>query len=129
MNYIIDPRVFYWMEVLDNVKGLGIIMAILLGVATICATVWYYVVRIDLISYNGELDEGDKEQLKTIKKIVFLCFSLFAVSLLIAVFVPFKQTMMEMLIARYATYENAEWTVESLKSIVDYIVEAFKSVR
>ena len=51
------------------------------------------------------------------------------VCLVLTIFVPSKSTMIEMMIAKYATYENADWTVESLKSVVDYIVEAFKAVK
>ena len=37
--------------------------------------------------------------------------------------------MIEMQIARYATYENAEWTVDAIKNAVDYVVQAVKSLK
>jgi len=45
------------------------------------------------------------------------------------IFIPSRNTMLEMQIARYATYENAEWTVETIKSAVDYIVQAIGSLK
>ena len=44
-------------------------------------------------------------------------------------FVPSKEALIEMQVARFATYENAEWTLDTVKAAVDYIVESIKSVR
>jgi hypothetical protein len=48
--------------------------------------------------------------------------------MLIAVFVPDKQTMIEMQVATVATKTNVEWTVEQLKVVTDYISERINSV-
>lgn len=48
---------------------------------------------------------------------------------ILLIFVPTKSTFIEMQIARYATVENAEWTVETVKSAVDYIIEAIKQLK
>jgi hypothetical protein len=42
---------------------------------------------------------------------------------------PSDDTLIEMMIAKQATYDNAQWTLETLKSAVDYIVNAIKSVK
>ena len=48
---------------------------------------------------------------------------------LIVIFAPSKQTMIEMLVAKYATVDNAEWTADALKSLVDYIVQAAQAIK
>lgn len=48
---------------------------------------------------------------------------------LFLVFVPSKETLIEMMIAKQATYENTTWTVDALKSAVDYVVQAIQSLK
>ncbi len=51
------------------------------------------------------------------------------IGLLGVVFIPDKQTMIEMLVAKTATVENAEWTVDAVKQAVDYIVSAIQTLK
>ena len=51
------------------------------------------------------------------------------ISGLILMFVPSKETLIEMMIAKQATYENATWTVDALKSAVDYVIQAIQSLK
>ena len=129
MNYIINPYIFYWMSVLDYLKGISLIIAVLSGVALVIVLVWYFLTYYDLDTYGGELDEDDEAMLKPIRKLAITSSAVLIISTLTVIFVPSKNTLIEMLIARLATVENANWTVESLKSVVDYIVEAFKAVK
>lgn len=40
-----------------------------------------------------------------------------------------KDALIEMMIAKQATYENATWTLDALKSAVDYVVQAIQSLK
>ena len=117
MNYIINPAVFYWMSVVDAICSWSVGVAILSGVVLaimVCIRVFDY------------LDDDD---LKIVTKAIKIFLTVFIVSALITIFTPSKNTMIQILVAKCATYDNANLTVESLKSAVDYIVEAIKSLK
>ncbi len=117
MNYIINPAVFYWMSVVDAVCFWSIGVALLSGIALVIMTC------IRAFEY---LDDDD---LKVVAKAIKISLTVFIVSALITIFTPSKNTMIQILVAKCATYDNASLTVESLKSAVDYIVEAIKSLK
>ena len=47
---------------------------------------------------------------------------------IIYVFIPPRETLIEMQIARFTTVENAEWALDAIKSATDYIVSAIKEL-
>ena len=119
MEYIINPEWFYWLSVFGGVKTLSILVAIFSFIIVIVLIVCYFV----------ECDFHNNEHCLTIyKRWILLCFVVCISSMLIAVFVPDKQTMIEMQVATVATKTNVEWTVEQLKVVVDYIFERINSV-
>ena len=59
--------------------------------------------------------------------IVFAIISL--MTLIISLFIPSKETLISMMIAKYATKENLSMTVEGIKSAVDYIVNTMKEIK
>lgn len=120
MDYIINPAWFYWLSVYDGLKTFSIAFAILSFVILIVIIICYFV----------EIDSGTAERYLTIyKRWILLCFVVCISSMLIAVFVPGKQTMIEMQVASIATKTNAEWTIEQLKGITDYIIERIQAVK
>lgn len=119
MDYIIDPMWFYWARVCNAVCTISAIFSAVLFIVAIFGVVF----MIENRSYGPE----DKDY-KTGKTIFKVACPLAIILLLAAVFIPSKETLMEMLIARFATYSNAELTIDTIKDIVDYIMEAMKSV-
>lgn len=119
MNYIIDPSWFYWLKVIDTLRMLALILGILGMVACIVGLPLYW---FD----GGWWEEGDK---KTFKRIATWMIIATIVLWVLVVFIPSKNTLIEMQIARMATHENVSWTVDQIKSIVDYIVEAGKALK
>ena len=117
MNYIINPAVFYWMSVVDAICFWAVGSAILSGVATMI------IVCIRIFEY---LDDDD---LKMVTRATKIFLTVLIVSVLITIFTPSKDTMIQMLVAKCATYDNANWTLETIKSAADYIVEAIKSLK
>ena len=112
-EYIINPAWFYW---IDIVSGIKIIMA-LLAVAALIAT---------LITALISFDETDTDTSKNFEKKALKMLIVTIVCIIIALFIPSKEILIEMQIAKYATWENAEWTADAIKDVVDYIVNAIK---
>lgn len=111
-GYIINPAWFYWVNVADGIRIVVIVGMILSLSAFLVSAIIMFV-------------EDDDDLLKPTR--FGLIFSIFFV--LGAVFVPSKETLIEMQIAKYATWENAEWTVDAIKDAVDYIVNAIGSLK
>lgn len=105
-NYIIDPSWFYWVSVFEALK----VVCVVIGAVLILITIMY-------LAEEG-FDWG---------AVLLIFFVL--VFLAGAVFIPDRQTMYQMMIAKYATYENANLTVEAIKSAVDYIVEKIGTLK
>mgnify|MGYP006896750823 CR=1 FL=1 len=124
-NYIIDPSVFYWMNTLGNIQSVSsFIGGFLLIVAVVCA-----------IGYVYNRSEVESGQYDDNKRYLAICKRWLAVTLpagliftLLAIFIPNKNTSIEMLVARTATFDNVDWTVAQVKEIIDYITNALKGV-
>lgn len=136
MNYIIDPSVFYWINVLGILQT---VLAILGGCSLaggIIALIygWYgkanaYDRKYSCVykEYNYVIDDREmQEALKWIKigKILSVVSVIFIIA---SIFVPGKATSIEMLVAKTATFENVGMSIESIKELIDYIVMAIKS--
>lgn len=119
-DYIINPVWFYWVNVATGLKIFCVAMCAVGFVTAITAAI-----QADTSSGYGGCEEDYKHSILAIK-ISIIVIIVFA---LLAVFIPSKTALIEMQIARYATYNNAEWTMETVKAAVDYIVEAMKSIR
>ena len=142
-NYIIDPAVFYWINVLSIIQTVCAVIggACLLGF--ICFLIWYVFTvggvdkpeKSDYEIYAKELYERDMKRYKEhlqdlyrIKKYMMTTLIVGGVLVLISIFVPGKQTSVEMIVAKTATFDNVDWTVQQAKEIIDYIVSALKGV-
>ena len=120
MNYIIDPMWFYWINVMEPINTIAII--------GICVSVVFLIIGSIFYFENYGYDEDDQDK-KLGAKFLKIAIPFLIVFILIVIFLPTKSTLIEMQIARYATVENAEWTVETVKSAVDYIIEAMKQLK
>ena len=117
MNYIINPSWFYWISVAETAK---IVLCVIFGCLLLgCIILWPAL----LVDWTGDEEDIRNRKMLTV-------FSVLAVVTgIAAMFIPSRNTLMEMQIARLATPENAAWTVDKLKEAVDYIVEAIKAAR
>jgi Na+-driven multidrug efflux pump len=111
---------FYWVNVVDT---LVVILIVLLNLAVV-ACVISGIIAFTTLEYGD-----DDEDHKAAKRIFKRCFITAVVVAIAVILIPTKNTLIEMQIARYATYENAEITIDAIKSAVDYIVDAMKSVK
>lgn len=117
MNYIINPSWFYWLNVVDGLKVVLLAITIVGGIVGVCAA---------LCGIDDWISDKEVKKLRKISKISII---IFLVCIIAFIFIPSKQTLIEMQVAKFATYENAEWTVDTIKSAVDYIVEAVESIK
>jgi len=136
MNYIIDPSVFYWINVFGILQTVCAIVGGILLSAGICFCVAYFYYRDDTTKrvYDEKkryyVDIPDKDKLDRIHDFLTsmkICFVLGVILMVSSIFIPGKVTSVEMLIAHTATFDNVNMTVDGIKDLVDYIVTAIKS--
>lgn len=116
MDFIIDPIWFYWLQVADAIKGICDILTIVIGGAL--ALMAFLCVYLTVFEYDDYTDECTK-LLKYVKRMV----PIFAVTMLCVIFIPSKRTLIEMEIAKHATYSNVESVKEQIKDATDYILD------
>lgn len=120
MNYIIHPAIFYLISVANSIKMAGIVFGFLLVVCIIVYIIIYFV-TID--------DEEYQEPLKKHKNIVYILVIGAAICLCIGLLLPSKETSYAMLVAKIANKENLTMTQQTIKEIVDYIVQSFNLIK
>lgn len=116
MNYIINPMWFYWINVVDTLRLVVSIAIFISAAAALVAAI------IAVVNSDWKDDGEYKLAVKVFKRLIVL----FVILCVVLVFLPSKNTLIEMQIARYATQENAELTIDAIRSAVDYVVQAIK---
>ena len=136
MTYIIDPSVFYWINVLGILQTvLAILGSFSLGGGVIALIYgWYSKSQAYNREYNRTTEKydyvvNDKEMQEALKfiKLGRILPVVSVIFIIAAIFIPGKTTSIEMLVAKTATFENVGMSVESIKELIDYIVMAIKS--
>lgn len=126
MDYIIDPYWFYWIHVADRLRSALLAVSAVLGIGILT---WV------IVEIGTAFEWGDAEYYKheiatrnKTRKFVIFALAPFLASVVGLIFIPSKAVLYEMMIAKFATHENAEWTLDALKSAVDYIVNAISQI-
>ena len=115
MEYYISPSWIYWINVVGSLRVFFISLMIISGG---CAIFAFPMAVIE-----------DVMEKSTFKKLEITVCIIFMLSLFCIVFVPSKEVLIEMEVAKLATKQNVELTVESLKNIVDYIIDAIAKLK
>lgn len=129
MEYIINPRWFYIMNVVDGLKTTFIVLM----ATSLAGLIFYFIGKVMMVAnehYNraDRIDEDflwGKSLCKVTKIFIFLC----PIFLILTIFTPDKEAMIEILISKTVTVENAQWTVEALKEAVDYVIQGISSLK
>lgn len=121
MTYIIDPMWFYWLHVLGNAKIIAAVASALSIVGGIACVVGYAICTIGILDYPNNCDT-ELAMRPIFKRIGIICWIVTGVLGLLHIFLPSKEVIIEMIVARYVTVENVELTVDGIKSAVEYIV-------
>lgn len=130
MTYIINPIWFYWLSVVDRacrlVRTAASLLFILSAALFIAAAFCKYAA-----GYSNMVDEECFEYVTGVKlqRIAKVVAVVAVILFIIHVFIPTRETLIEMQIARFTTVENAEWALDAVKSATDYIVSAIKELQ
>lgn len=128
MNYIINPSWFYWLGVVHSMRGF-MLTAFIVSIITIGVALIIIPVNVKLIQDYPSISDDERKVVRFFTKALKVAIGVCVASGLFLVFVPSKETLIEMMIAKQATYENATWTVDALKNAVDYVVQAIQSLK
>lgn len=119
MEMIINPMWFYWLRVLDNLNGACVVLMIIFIIFAVTTLFVGISMKVDSYSEN----DSDYKAGSKLIKIGTICLIIAIITGLGYIFIPDRTTMIEMQVAKNVTIENLEWTKESLKETVDYIIE------
>lgn len=128
MNYIINPNWFYWLGVVESMRHF-MIAAFIISIALIVVSLIIIPMNMSMISEFPDMSNDERKTVQLFTKALKIAIAVLIISGLILMFVPSKETLIEMMIAKQATYENATWTLDALKSAVDYVVQAIQSLK
>lgn len=118
MNYIINPWVFYLLNLLGNIEVLCWTLVITgLAVYAIYILVWLMADLYDSDKYPSPL-----AILKKWKIPVILC-------IVVLLLIPSQETCYKMLIASQVTTEHIADAKETIREVADYIVESAKEIK
>lgn len=110
MTPIINPWLFYLVDVIGSFQILSILIALLIILSF----------AIEIVKYDEAMDELDKvKAIKTIKKKVIVI----ALLITFAIFLPSKKTCYQMITASQITDNNIQKAEDIIKGSVDYIFE------
>ena len=128
MNYIINPSWFYWLGVVESMRYF-MIAAFIVSIAVVVVSAIIIPMNISMIRDFPDMSDDERKTVQFFTKALKIAIGVLVISGLVLVFVPSKETLIEMMIAKQATYENATWTLDALKSAVDYVIQAIQSLK
>lgn len=128
MNYIINPSWFYWLGVVESMHC-TMFIGLVLSIVVIIASAFIIPMNESIVRDFPNNCDYEQEIVQFFTKVLKVAIGVCIVTGLFLVFVPSKKTLIEMMIAKQATYENATWTVDAVKSAVDYIIQAIQSLK
>ena len=125
MEPIISPSIFYWFEIISNLK---IFLSILFGLS--CVGLVFCIVSFIAMLVEEELETHTG---KIIKKLCKFCTIITSIFGLLSIFIPSKETLMTMIVAKYVTPDNITavgGTIEeSVSSIATEIIRVVEAAR
>ena len=128
MNYIINPSWFYWLGVVESMRHF-MVAAFIVSIAVVVVSAIIIPMNISMIREFPDMSDDERKTVQFFTKALKIAIGVLVISGLVLMFVPSKETLIEMMIAKQATYENATWTLDTLKSAVDYVIQAIQSLK
>lgn len=118
MNYIINPAWIYWMNVCNTFRAIFITTFFILLIVGVIYTIY-----VGCEYEDGYMEKEDFAMAK--KKIKKIIITVLLMALPI-VFVPSKNTLIEMQVAKICTIENVKGTVDETKDFIFDIIDKIK---
>lgn len=125
MNYIIDPRFFYLVDILSRISAIAT-FAFAIGIIGLIISIVLYFMAVSERESYGENDSDYKQFLsfhKVLLKPMLICC---IVSFPLMIFIPSTDTFYKMLLAQYATVDNVEAAFTAIQEGAKAIMEALK---
>ena len=120
-NYIIDPAWIYWVNICEAVK----IVFITIAVLSACVLAAFLIIPfVDKLVF----DDVDADHAKA-KKFIRFVIPVTLLSTAAAIFIPDATTLIGMKVTELIHQSNIDLSADALKSVVDYIVDAIKSLK
>ena len=120
MNYIINPWVFYLLNIIDHIVGWSIAGLIIFGT---CYAVYLLIWFIEISGSNYEDKYPSPIALIRKWKIPLILF------ITALILIPSEETCYKMLIASQVTTEHIADAKETIREVADYIVESAKEIK
>ena len=128
MTYMISPMWFYWISVINNVIVAFQMVAFISGIALLCCILFIIFTECEEEKKNFIIFTDYEEEKKNIISIIKLIVPVFVISVFGIILIPTRDVLIEMQVAKFATTENAQWTLDAIKSAVDYIIQAIEQM-
>ena len=119
MNYIIDPKIFYIVSLLNSIKMFFIVSGSICLMGSCVTGILFYVTVTD-------------EEFETAEKLRRICIKLLkygSIIILISLFIPSEDTCLRMIVANYVTVDNANNGISAVKEIIDYIITSINTIK
>lgn len=120
MNYIINPWVFYLLNIIGNIVGWCVAGLVIFG---ICYAIYVWIWFDDIC--GTDLEDKYPSPIALIRKWkipLILCITAL-------ILIPSEETCYKMLIASQVTTEHIADAKETIREVADYIVESAKEIK
>ena len=131
MEPIVSPWFIYFLGVISAIQGVVITGAIISALILVVAIIASIFMRVEVEGEYGS--ESDKRWLGLWRKTRKICIPVFVVFLLVAMFVPSRNTLIAMYVAKFITTDNITKAIETggnfkdvVKKDIIEIIEAMK---
>lgn len=118
MMPIINPWIFYLIDILSNLKGVSRFATFITALALIVITIITAYLKVQ-DSYYGS--ENNIEVIEILTRFFKKLLIVACIAISVFIVTPSEETMYKMLVAQNVTYENVDKAQEEIKETVDYI--------
>lgn len=115
-EYIIDPMWFYWMDVLAGFDFAFTVSASSISILGLFLGAYFHNDYINM----------EKEEKSKVIKWVKIWAVMTSTLILLSILIPSKETMIQMQLAKFGTYENVWDVIKAIQDATDYILEHSK---
>lgn len=120
MEPIISPWFFYFLNCVNNIWGVSLVVAIASGLVAAITVIIALCEFVDDEEYKNFSGYYEKYHKRLVNKAIFIC----VLGTLLTVFIPSKETMIEMAVAKNVTEKNVELAKDTVKNLIDYTIES-----
>lgn len=114
---IIDPMVFYWMDLVGKLPGITFMSFMIFATCTVC-------------SYGSRRGKKEQdEEHKALKRLTKISTIIFCIVALLTFLLPSESALYKMLIAKQVTPHNLQVTGETVDKLAEKIIEMNKEVK